>query len=212
MNFYNQKRALGAIGIAVSLAALSSSSVKAATVFWDLNFYSKGGYPVGTGEFSYDDSAPLEGRIPGGMANSVVIDASENWYRLESFSANVYSLPWTLSDSSLQYSSWSPSGSNTGEPRGISFYRGNPPSKKDFWFFGYPGDSPNLVIYPSDPDLFRESPYFELYFPGGNATEGTWTATLRSGEAIPEGSTLLGSLMAIGILAYFKRLKLGNRS
>jgi len=212
MNLFNQKRSLWAFGSALSLALFNIIPVEAATVFWDLNFYTKGGYPVGTGEFSYDDSAPLEGRFPGGITNSVVVEASENWYPLESFSANVYLLPWTLADSGIQYASWSPSGSNTGEPHGIVFYRNNPPFKRDFWYFGNIGNSPNLVMYPSDAAISGGTPSFSLSFPEGSTTEGIWTATLRGGEAIPEGSTLLGSLMAIGILAYFKRVKLGNRS
>jgi hypothetical protein len=208
MNFLARKRLLNAAGIAVSMAALHSIPVGAATVVWDLAFFIDD-TQVGSGEFSYDDSAPLEETFIGGGGSKVEITASANWYRLESFSANINELLWTLKDSSVAAfsPSWSPS--KTGNFEGsepysiVSNEQGTIEASPEWGFGSYFGGFPSMGMLSSS--LVGGETYFYSMDSEGSGVAGTWTATPRNSEAVPEGPTIFGSLMAIGILAYFKK-------
>jgi hypothetical protein len=220
LNFLVRKRFLSAIGIAVSLAAFSSFPVKAATVFWDLAFFSEG-TQVGSGEFSYDDSALVEKTFigGGGLSNAIAINASDNWYRLESLSAKVGDLSWTLADSPLDTPSWSPPEteafpSGDSGPRGVIYDRLGRPSAIPIWIFGNVRNVPNMTMF-SPTGAATEADFTQFDPEGGSPLSGTWTATQRGGgggsKTIPEDSTMLGALIAVGILACLKKAKLENR-
>ncbi|MBF2021734.1 MAG: hypothetical protein IGR93_16960, partial [Hydrococcus sp. C42_A2020_068] len=85
-----------------SFTAIAAQPTRAATVFWDLEFFdSPSGEQIGTGGFSYDDSEPFEGTIPSPVPYipefpDITIRKSDNWYALESFSATIAGVTWNL--------------------------------------------------------------------------------------------------------------------
>jgi hypothetical protein len=103
MEFLCQKMAIATIFSTLSAIAMASQPTQAATVFWDLQFLDNAGEQIGTGEFSYDDSAPFEGFFPNfetpddeDPGDGVFISESDNWYGIQNLTANIGGVTWSV--------------------------------------------------------------------------------------------------------------------
>lgn len=183
---------LGA-SLATITALTTAPSVQAATLFYDLKFIDQSGATVGTGFFSYDDTAPFEGTFfPPFPIDNVTISASEGWYKILSFEAQVNGLNWDITDSTGGEEAifWAPfkpekQGSVIRDRFGI------PTKRPGLWFFGNPRIYPLLLV---EPNLWTQ---FAFNTPTG-IISGSWVATQRQTPAsVPEPASIL-SLIVLG--------------
>ncbi|NJO94402.1 MAG: PEP-CTERM sorting domain-containing protein [Hydrococcus sp. RM1_1_31] len=204
-NFY---RKLGFCAInTVSLSILlNSTSTYAATVVNELKFFNTANVQVGSGEFSYDDAKPFEATFYDSLGLEMIfsIDANDNWFLLESLSVNVGNLSWNQASSYYQF--WVPSQSevvslNSGSPRSVRFNDFGFPSKTEAWIVGDSEFLPYLLMDDS-------SNFFQFSREEGAPLTGTWTATQREQQSIPEPSTLLAILSVIGFSFFVRKASL----
>jgi hypothetical protein len=197
----------------LGLFALGSQSVNAATTFWDLEFFDEGENVIGSGWFGYDDSNPLEKEFyPDGDDPSsgepplFSIDSTDNWFLVDRFFAEIQGVTWQF-DSPQGYLSWIPpqgdtypTNSGDGGLANVAFSRFGEPSIQQDWLLGDAINLPFLTLWTSG----GTTSFLQATSEG--AAFGSWTATHRSdpSKEVPEGSTTLAGLIAVGL---FTRLK-----
>lgn len=183
--------------IGASLATMtvltSTPSVQAATLFYDLNFFDDSGEQVGSGSFSYDDTAPFEGTFehPFTQLEFVDIDTSEGWYKLQSFEAQINGINWDITDSVGGDDAvfWRPF--ETEKPASVIRDRfGLPYKRPGTWLFGDTRFLPSLLV-ESDSwiQLAMNTPTGIIF--------GSWEATQRLTTPVPEPSSIF-SLIIFG--------------
>lgn len=181
--------------IGASLATItvltSAPSVQAATLFYDLSFLDDSGEKVGSGSFSYDDTAPFEG-IFEHPYEPINVDASEGWYQLQSFEAQINGLNWNIGNSvgGEKAVFWRPF--ETEKLASVIRDRfGVPDKRPGIWLFGDTRFLPALLV---DADSWVQ---FALNTPTG-IIFGAWEATQRPTTPVPEPTSIL-SLMIFGV-------------
>ncbi|MGC1197083.1 MAG: hypothetical protein WA882_09320 [Geitlerinemataceae cyanobacterium] len=206
----------------LGLFALCPSSVDAATTFWDLEFFDEGENTIGTGWFGYDDSSPLEqdfypdGDDPSsGEPPLFSIDASDNWFLVDRFFAEIQGVTWQF-DSPDGYLSWIPPQSDTypttagnGGLANVAFSRFGEPSIGQDWLLGDAIDLPFLTLWTSG----GTTSFLQATSEG--AAFGSWTAMRRSdgnSKDVPEGSTTLAGLISLGLFVRLKQRSRHRRS
>ena len=223
--------------IALAIASVITSftimvpRAQAEIVFWDLEFFSTTNNRVGTGEFSYDDTAPFEGTFPGPVFGSeVTITADDGWFSLLNFDANILAESPVIDGESISLNitsffpgasllawvppetdffsngiSGGPRGVETGDPRGGGF-----PFTTERWLFGVFAPDINFLTIDADGsfELVNQNIPAGLTPAGFVSQSGTWTATQRpavSPEPIPEPLTILASATAACTIPVLKR-------
>lgn len=215
----------------LSILASAIIPVSAATITFDLDFFDDSGTEVGNGEFSYDDEETLTclqitdsfecGIEPTEEEIDIYGEPTVISNALTDFSANIDGIDWNYGDAYLTW--WSDD--STGQPPGqISVSRNGSFPEDNYWFFGdgFFGIEQFYMDFDRSSDTFGEGnwgqsivePVSELPF----ADSGIWQAT-RVGtgsessvpapspsEAVPESSTIFGTLVAM-IFGYLSRRK-----
>ncbi len=197
----NQFRLIGA-SLATITVLTTALSVQAATLFYDLKFIDQSGVQVGTGSFSYDDTAPFEGTfVPPFPIDNVTISASEGWYKLLNFDAQVNGLNWDITDSigGEEAVFWRPFESE--KPASVIRDRfGIPYKTPGRWLFGDIRFLPSLIL---DSNSWVQ---FAFNTPTG-IISGSWVATQRQTPApVPEPTSIL-SLIVLGTGCLFMTCK-----
>lgn len=183
--------------LATMTVLVSAPSVQAATLFYDLNFFDYSGEQVGSGSFSYDDTAPFEGTFiaPSYPFENVTISANEGWYKLLSFDAQVNGLNWDIGDSlgGKEALFWQPF--NGEKPASVIRDRfGIPYKTQSQWFLGDPRSIPFFLVESNGWVQFESS---SENIPTG-IISGRWVATQRqTSTPVPEPSSIF-SLMIFG--------------
>ncbi len=208
-----RKFALVATGVALSFTVMEAKPVQAATIAWDLEFFDDAGAQVGSGQFSYNtDTNTFVQTIPTSSPQGFTVQNA-----LESFSANIQAQNWGFEEPGITW--WAQSSRPPGQQRnsryGISIVDNS-------WFFGdgFLGTRQLLLdnMESVSAQVWRGNWSQEVLQPGGGPPaqgEGAWTATQRNAEAVPEPSSILGSL-AIGTfgagLALKRKVKVSPRN
>jgi len=205
---------LRALWFSTALSLIASlQPAHAATFTYDLTFVDSQGNPVGTGAFSYDSEKVVVVRTPNPYSSAYVagkddplrpdyIPPSSGLWQvaqypnpLTSFIARLPGRNWSLEDLFLSW--WDPDAAAIASSFGCSrsgcgisaqWFGGSIAgfAPGQFGMFAqtsleqgtYTGSFISAVI-PSSPDSF---------------TSGTWFATARSAEAVPEPTTVFGAI------------------
>lgn len=216
MNSTSTKLAVAAASVALGSGVMEAKPAQAATftgpTTWNLSFFSEG-EQVGSGQFSFErepfegtfvrafnypllidpDNPPDPAQI---IRGPIEIDASDNFYQLTSFSATIGEVSWDFDDLNRFLFFVPPEGNALPQPPAglrsvaatfatLGLYRRG--------FFGGP-EGTQLGIN-NDGSFFQNGAPPSYY-------EGTWEAV-----AVPEPSTIAGTLLAGGALGAWTRRK-----
>ncbi|MBW4669739.1 MAG: hypothetical protein KME60_20570 [Cyanomargarita calcarea GSE-NOS-MK-12-04C] len=196
---------------------------QAATLFWDLNFFDSTGTLVGNGEFTSEPDKTVVGttlRLGSNFPYYPLIEENfEIQNYLTNFSANIVGRKWL--DSSTQppnQVTWLDSYEGTKELRSSGLrYDPNVSIANNWEIGGKGGDSP---FNPIRQALFLEGKGLEENQVWGGSwleriveedrgirvieTTGTWRATVRNLQSVPEPDTVLG-IATFGLACFFLR-------
>jgi hypothetical protein len=214
--------AICTMGITLNVS-LATQPALASTLFWDLNFFNDNGVEVGTGEFTSEpDKTALASTFAPYLQPNFVERSFEVENYLTSFSVKILRNERKIETFSDKTRTWIDPSIGTRQIVSAPF-NSLPRIIKDDWRFGERGlistygpyteglfmegkqQNSNNILAGSWLEL-RYLPFSRKFgFPPIKNT-GSWRATVRNPQTVPESSTVLGlATFGLGCLLLLKR-------